>query len=97
MKQNNQFTHCCDLISSCCCSLPHFLVPYPVPVPVWETMVIECSHFGMVMRGISKVGSSSTVIISVRGCFQSDVKTRSETIFFSIIRTQKIVNLFLQN
>jgi len=50
--------------------------------PLGVAVVVECAHFCMVMRGVQKCGAK-TVSSSVRGCFQSDPKTRAE--FFSII------------
>jgi GTP cyclohydrolase IA len=50
--------------------------------PLGVAVVVECAHFCMVMRGVQKVGAS-TVTSSVRGCFESNQKTRAE--FFSII------------
>jgi len=56
---------------------------------VWETIeplgvavVVECTHLCMVMRGVQKT-SAVTTTSSVRGCFESNPKTRAE--FFSII------------
>jgi len=50
--------------------------------PLGVAVVIECTHFCMVMRGVQKTGAVTTTS-SVRGCFESNPKTRAE--FFSII------------
>lgn len=50
--------------------------------PLGVAVVVECSHFCMVMRGVQKT-SAKTTTSSVRGCFESNPKTRAE--FFSII------------
>ena len=52
--------------------------------PLGVAVVVECTHMCMVMRGVQKVGTSTTTS-AVRGCFQSDSKTRAE--FFSIVHT----------
>ncbi len=54
--------------------------------PLGVAVVIECSHFCMVMRGVQKVGAK-TVSSAVRGCFESNPKTRAE--FFSIIHSTR--------
>jgi GTP cyclohydrolase IA len=50
--------------------------------PLGVAVVIECTHFCMVMRGIQKTGAITTTS-SVRGCFETNSKTRAE--FFSIL------------
>ena len=51
--------------------------------PLGVAVVVECTHFCMVMRGVQKTGAS-TVTSSVRGAFESNPKTRQE--FFNIIQ-----------
>jgi GTP cyclohydrolase I len=51
--------------------------------PLGVAVVVECTHFCMVMRGVQKVGAS-TVTSSVRGAFEKNSKTRAE--FFNIIQ-----------
>ena len=50
--------------------------------PLGVAVVVESSHFCMVMRGVQKV-SAKTVTSCVRGIFKTDDKTRKE--FFDII------------
>ena len=51
--------------------------------PLGVAVVVECTHFCMVMRGVQKTAAITTTS-SVRGCFESNPKTRAE--FFSIIQ-----------
>jgi GTP cyclohydrolase I len=51
--------------------------------PLGVAVVVECTHFCMVMRGVQKTGAITTTS-SVRGCFEKNPKTRAE--FFSIIQ-----------
>ena len=50
--------------------------------PLGVAVVVECTHFCMVMRGVQKTGALTTTS-SVRGCFETNPKTRAE--FFSIL------------
>ena len=50
--------------------------------PLGVAVVVECTHFCMVMRGVQQ-SSAVTTTSSVRGCFESNPKTRAE--FFSIL------------
>ena len=50
--------------------------------PLGVGVVIESSHFCMVMRGVQQV-DAKTVTSCVRGCFKANEKTRAE--FFNII------------
>lgn len=50
--------------------------------PLGVAVVVECTHFCMVMRGVQKTAAVTTTS-SVRGCFESNPKTRAE--FFSIL------------
>lgn len=55
--------------------------------PLGVAVVVECTHFCMVMRGVQKVGAVTTTS-SVRGCFENNAKTRAE--FFSIIQGNRM-------
>jgi GTP cyclohydrolase IA len=50
--------------------------------PLGVAVVMECRHFCMVMRGVQKTAATTTTS-SVRGCFETNPKTRAE--FFSIV------------
>jgi GTP cyclohydrolase I len=50
--------------------------------PLGVAVVVECTHYCMVMRGVQKTGTVTTTS-SVRGCFETNSKTRAE--FFSIL------------
>ena len=50
--------------------------------PLGVAVVMECTHYCMVMRGVQKTGAITTTS-SVRGCFETNSKTRAE--FFSIL------------
>jgi GTP cyclohydrolase IA len=50
--------------------------------PLGVAVVMECTHYCMVMRGVQKTGTITTTS-SVRGCFETNSKTRAE--FFSIL------------
>lgn len=50
--------------------------------PLGVAVVMECTHYCMVMRGVQKTGTMTTTS-SVRGCFETNSKTRAE--FFSIL------------
>lgn len=55
--------------------------------PLGVAVVLECTHMCMQMRGVQKVGASTTTS-SVRGIFESNSKTRAE--FFSIIHGSNV-------
>ena len=54
--------------------------------PLGVAVVMECTHYCMVMRGVQKTGAITTTS-SVRGCFETNSKTRAE--FFSILHGGK--------
>jgi GTP cyclohydrolase IA len=54
--------------------------------PLGVAVVMECTHYCMVMRGVQKTGATTTTS-SVRGCFETNSKTRAE--FFSILHGGK--------